>query len=336
MNGDGTGDARAGRERSDGGTGTGDWPGRPDLTGTVAVVTGASRGVGRGIAVELGAAGATVYVTGRSVAGEPTTEGLPGTVDDTAAAVTARGGEGIAVRCDHTVDADVEALFDRVAAERGRLDLLVNCAWGGYEGHDETFDDPFWAPGQGMDRWSGMFDAGVRAAYAASRLAVPAMLEAGSGLLVNVSAGDGGRYRGSVAYDVAKTAVERTAKAMAHELRPDGVAALALQPGFTLTERVRAALDEADDDVPEEATDADGDEDPGADGPEAGDDGDDRLAGTHSPEFVGRAVVALAADSDVLARSGGVYRVADLARTYGFRDVDGTLPAPFELDTEPL
>lgn len=141
-----------------------------DLSGRVAVVTGASRGVGRGIAVELGAAGATVYVTGRSV-DDDRTENLPGTVDGTAEAVTAAGGAGIAVRCDHTDDEDVRLLFERVTSEQGRLDLLVNNAWGGYEQYDESFDAPFWE--QSIRRWDAMFDAGVRPAFTASRLAVP-------------------------------------------------------------------------------------------------------------------------------------------------------------------
>jgi NAD(P)-dependent dehydrogenase (short-subunit alcohol dehydrogenase family) len=278
-----------------------------ELSGTVAVVTGASRGVGRGVAVELGAAGATVYATGRSVAAEDAPDGLPGTVTATAAAVTARGGEGIPVRCDHTDDAAVTALFERVEAERGPPDVLVNNVWGGYEGYDDGFDDPFWT--QPVARWDAMFDAGVRAHFTASRLAAPGMIERGTGLVVGVSAGDGARYRGSVPYDVAKTATERLGKAAAHELRPHGVASVLLQPGFTRTERVRRAFETAGESPPPT---------------------------THSPEFVGRAVVALAADPAVLDRSGRVFPVAALAREYGFTDVDGRLPEPFALDTAVL
>ena len=193
---------------------------------------GASRGVGRGIAVELGDAGATVYVTGRSVSDG--TEGLPGTVTETAELVTERGGEGIAVRCDHTVDADVEALFERIEREQGSLDPLVNNVWGGYEEYDETFDDPFWA--QPLDRWDAMFDAGVRARFTASRLAAPLLFESDRGLVVATSSGDGAKYRGSVPTDVAKTAVDRLGKATAHELREHGVAAVVVSPGFTDTD----------------------------------------------------------------------------------------------------
>ncbi|WP_440989137.1 SDR family NAD(P)-dependent oxidoreductase [Haloarchaeobius baliensis] len=276
-----------------------------DLSGTVALVTGASRGVGRGIAIELGTAGATVYVTGRSVADG--TEGLPGTVTETAELVTERGGEGVAVRCDHTVDADVEALFDRIERRQGRLDLLVNNVWGGYEAYDETFDAPFWE--QPLDRWDAMFDAGVRAHFSASRLAVPLLLASDTGLIVATSSGDGEKYRGSVPYDVSKTAVERLGKATAHELREHGVASVVVQPGFTRTERVVATFEAAGEPVPEE---------------------------THSPAYVGRAVVALAGDPAVMERSGDVHAVGDLAREYDFTDSDGSQPPAFELDTEPL
>src|SRR5213595_1631184 len=188
------------------------------LRGKVAVVTGASRGVGKGIALALGEAAATVYVTGRSVdAG--TTEGLPGTIRETADAVTHRGGQGIAVRCDHTADAEVEALFARVKREQGRLDLLVNNAWGGYEQHDlSRFVAPFWE--QPLRHWSGMFEAGVRAHLVASRLAVPLMFSAGRGLIVHTTAWDRDKYLGNLFYDVAKAAVNRMAFGMARELRP--------------------------------------------------------------------------------------------------------------------
>src|SRR5687767_2343699 len=138
----------------------------------VALVTGASRGAGRGIAVKLGAAGATVYVTGRSVRGGPTTDDVPGTIEESAQEVTDRGGRGIAVRCDHTVDSDVESLFDRIRTEHGRLDLLVNNVWGGYENSAcrPLPLVPFWD--QPLRQWNAMFTAGVRAHLVASRLAV--------------------------------------------------------------------------------------------------------------------------------------------------------------------
>jgi NAD(P)-dependent dehydrogenase (short-subunit alcohol dehydrogenase family) len=281
------------------------------LSETIALVTGASRGVGRGIALALGDAGATVYVTGRSVA-DDRTEGLPGTVDGTAAAVSDRGGRGIAVRCDHTDDDAVGALFERIDRDRNgsgdgdRLTLLVNNVWGGYEGYDDKrFDDPFWE--QSPATWDLMFDAGVRAHFTASRLAVPRMLDGDGGLVVTVSSGHGGRFRGSTPYDVSKTATERLTRAMAYELRDASVTALAVQPGFTRTERVVESVDDAE-----------------------------ALSETESPLYTGRAVVALASDPDVEEKSGGVHRVGELAREYGFTDVDGSQPPPFDLPGEPL
>jgi NAD(P)-dependent dehydrogenase (short-subunit alcohol dehydrogenase family) len=272
------------------------------LHGKVAVVTGASRGVGKGVALALGEAGAVVYVTGRSEAGV-TTEGLPGTVRQTAEEVTRRGGQGIPVRCDHSVDAQVEELFARVRAEQGRLDVLVNNAWGGYEGHDwSRFRAPFWE--QPLGHWSGMFECGVRAHLLATRLALPLMLPFRSGLIVLTTAWDRDRYLGNLLYDVAKAAVNRMAFGMARELQPHQVGVVALTPGFVRTERVLAAFAGAGL-LP------------------------DYL---ESPEYTGRAVVALAADANVMAKSGRVLAVGQLAREYGFTDIDGRQLPPFQVD----
>lgn len=268
----------------------------PALKGRIAVVTGASRGAGRGIALALGEAGATVYVTGRSVRGGETTENLPGTIEDTAETVTARGGTGIAVRCDHTVDSDVEGLFARVLREQGRIDLLVNNAWGGYEQHDyRKFAAPFHE--QPLRHWDGMFSAGVRAALVASRLAASLMLQQKHGLVVNITAWDRDKYLVNLFYDVAKSAINRMTYGMARELRPHNIAAVALAPGFIRTERVAAAFEAAGN--------------------------RDYLNFTESPEYVGRAVAALASDQNVLEKSGKVLAVGDLAEEYGFTDIDG-------------
>jgi NAD(P)-dependent dehydrogenase (short-subunit alcohol dehydrogenase family) len=272
------------------------------LRGRVAVVTGASRGIGKGIALALGEAGATVYVTGRSEAGR-TTESLPGTVGETAAAVTERGGLGIPVRCDHRVDAEVEALFAGVTQEQGRLDLLVNNVWGGYEQQDwSRFGAPFWE--QPLRHWSAMFESGVRAHLVATRLAIPLMLPHRRGLIVHTTAWDRDKYLGNLFYDLAKAAVNRLALGMARELQPHQVAVVALAPGFVRTERVLAAFARVGR-LP------------------------DHL---ESPEYIGRAVAALATDANVMAKSGRVLTVGDLAKEYGFTDVDGRQLPPFQIE----
>ncbi|MGM9487347.1 SDR family oxidoreductase [Ideonella sp. YS5] len=297
-------------------------PGARPLKDRVAIVTGASRGAGRGIAIELGAAGATVYVTGRSTRAEPANAAyrqllelshlpsLPGDIDTTAEEVTAAGGQGIPVRCDHTREDDVALLFERVDREQqGRLDLLVNNAWGGHETFDGVFDAPFWQ--HPMSHWDSMFDRGVRNHVLASRHAAPRMVERRRGLIVTTTFWDRGRYmRGNFFYDLAKSAMVRLAFDMAQELQPHGVASLAVSPGWMRTEFVLAG---------HQTDEAHWHERPA-------------LVRTESPRYVGRAIAALAADENVLAKSGGVHRVGDLAAEYGFTDIDGRRVPPFELD----
>lgn len=274
------------------------------LQGKIAVVTGASRGAGRGIALALGDAGATVYVTGRSVRGEATTENLPGTIEETAESVTARGGTGIAVRCDHKVDSDVAALFARVEREQRQIDLLVNNAWGGYEQHDyRKFGAPFHE--QPLRHWDGMFTAGVRAALVASHFAVRLMLRHRHGLIVNITAWDRDKYLVNVFYDLAKSAINRMTFGLARELTPHNITVVALAPGFMRTERVAGAFEAAGN--------------------------KDYLNFTESPEYAGRAVAALASDPNVLEKSGKVVAVGDLAEEYGFNDIDGRRIPPFRI-----
>ena len=293
-------------------------PGR--LKGRVAVVTGASRGAGRGIAIELGAAGATVYVTGRSTREQPaqsygqimSLSGLstmPGTIDATAEAVSREGGVGIAVRCDHTREDEVQALFEQVQREQGRLDLLVNNAWGGHESFDGRFETPFWE--HLLSHWDAMMDRGVRNHLLASRAAAPMLVRQGHGLIVATTFWDRDRYlRGNLYYDLAKAAINRLAFGVAQELRPHGVASLAVSPGWMRTELVLAG---------HQTDEAHWQERPA-------------LARTESPRYLGRAVAALTADANVMQKSGSVLRVADLAREYGFTDVDGRVVEAFEID----
>lgn len=289
------------------------------LRGTIALVTGASRGAGRGIAVELGAAGATVYVTGRTTRGDrPDTykevleasklDTMPGNIDDTADAVTRHGGQGIAVRCDHTEPADVASLFERIERDHGRLDLLVNNAWGGHETFNGQFDQPFWE--RPVAEWDAMMDRGLRNHWLTSRYAAPLMVSQGHGLIVSTTFWDRDRYlEGNLMYDLAKAGINRLALAIAEELREHGVTSVAVSPGWMRTELVLAGhhTDEAHwTDKP-------------------------ALARTESPRYVGRAVVALASDPNVIEHTGSTLRVGDLAERYGFVDVDGRRIPPFEI-----
>jgi NAD(P)-dependent dehydrogenase (short-subunit alcohol dehydrogenase family) len=267
------------------------------LKGKVAVVTGASRGIGKGIALALGEAGATVYISGRTDAGHAATVPLAGTVEDTAREVNEMGGVGIAVRCDHRDDAQTEVLFERVQSEQGRIDILANVAWAGYEGlHDGSdfpLDQPFWA--RRLSYWDdNMF--GVRAAYIASVFAARMMVEQKHGLIVNISSYI--RDAGSPPYPGAKTGTDRLALDMAHDLRPHNIAAVSLWPGLVRTEGIMLHEKYID------------------------------LSNSESPQFTGRAVVALATDTDVMQKSGRGLWVSDLAGEYGFTDIDGKVYVP--------
>jgi len=266
------------------------------LAGRVAVVTGASRGIGKGCALELGAAGATVYVTGRSV-GE-TDHPLPGTVGSTAREVDELGGTGVAVACDHRDDDAVAELFARVADEHGRLDVLVNNAF--IVTDELTSGRPFWEVA--LSNWDDMIDVGTRSAYVASAFAAQQMVPAGSGLVVNVSGSGAQEYAWSVAYGVGKCALDRITADTALELASYGVSVVSLWPGFVRTERIDVAVEHG---AVLEGLDVDAAE---------------------SPRFTGRAVVALAADREVARWSGRAVTVRRLAEEYGFRDVDGRLP----------
>lgn len=269
------------------------------LEGHVAIVTGASRGVGKGIAEELGAAGATVYVTGRSrnEGDGPAVFGttLPGTVHATAGAVSALGGKGIAVPLDHRDDAAVEALFARVQQEQGRLDLLVNNAYLVPEAL--LSGRPFWE--MPLSVWDEMTDVGVRSHYVAAVHAARCMVAQGRGLIVNTSSPGGANFSITTAYGAGKAAVDRMTADMAHELRPHGVAVVSLWLGLISTERTQVAAQHV----------------PAFD-----------ISMAETPRFVGRGVVGLATDASVMAMSGQALYSAELAERYDFTDEHGRRP----------
>ncbi len=274
----------------------------PMLAGRICLVAGASRGLGRGVARALGAAGATVIVTGRSSEAGPRTDQRPETFEDAAREVDAAGGKGHPYRCDHTSEREVDGLVAWALRRFGRLDCVVDAVWGGNEGYDgerypdgSSFGTPFWR--RPVARLGESFEAGVYAQLLLAKAVAPAMVQMRSGLIVTVSFDTAGGYLGDIFYDLAKAAANRLTLAMAEELKPFGVTALGLSPGHVLTERVRdAGL------------------------------GDQT---TETPLYAGRAVVALAADAGVARHAGQVLHVADLAREYGFTDRDGSQPARY-------
>lgn len=257
------------------------------LKGTIALVTGGSRNVGRGIALGLGEAGATVYITGRTI------------TDNIAKQVSDMGGQGIAVRCDHQNDDEVKTVFEQIRQNEGRLDILVNNAWGGYnrlrnrKAHKGyKWKDPFWQ--QPLEIWDEMQTVGVRSNYVASVFAASMMLKQRSGLIVSISFYSGRKYYGNVPYGVSKAAVDRLALDMAEELKPHDVASVSLYPGHVIDRKKSAN--------PKRET----------------------------PQFVGRAVAALASDPAIMKKSGQILVAAELAKEYGFTDIDGTQPKPYD------
>ncbi|MET0239052.1 MAG: SDR family NAD(P)-dependent oxidoreductase [Sphingobium sp.] len=277
------------------------------LAGKVAVVTGSSRGIGKGIACQLADEGATVYVTGRTVtAGEAA---LPGTIGETVAEVERRGGKGIAVTLDLADDASIAALFAQVEAEQGRLDILVNNAMA--IPPEMTQRVGFWE--KPLSNWE-IFDTGVRAAFVAAWHAARIMAPQGSGLIVAMSGYVGVTYTYDTIFGLTKTATDRMARDMAVELKPHGVASLSLWQGFTYTERAQENLRT----VPGMAAML-------------------NSAAGSSPEFPGRVIAALAKDANILTKSGGTFINAELAAQYGLTDIDGrTIPSLREQRGAPL
>jgi NAD(P)-dependent dehydrogenase (short-subunit alcohol dehydrogenase family) len=275
------------------------------LEGRIALVAGATRGAGRGIATMLGEAGATVYCTGRSSRTRPGT-GLnrPETIEETAEMVDARGGKGIPVRVDHSVEEEVVALCERIRQEQGRLDILINDIWGGEQLVE--FGTPFWK--QSAAKGQLMFERGVFTHLLTARHAVPLMVEKNQGLIVEVTDGNMFGYRGSLWYDLVKMTIIRLAFDMSRELRRTKVTALAITPGFLRSEEMLAHFGVT------EANWRDGAKK------------DANFIASETPYFVGRAVAALAADPHVHTRAGRAFSSWDLSREYGFTDIDGSSP----------
>ncbi|GAA0211074.1 SDR family oxidoreductase [Actinomadura nitritigenes] len=275
------------------------------LAGKIALVAGGTRGGGRGIAVQLGAAGATVYVSGRSSASGGSGLGRRETIEETAGMVTEAGGEGVPVRTDHGDPEQVRALVERIAAERdGRLDVLVDSVWGGDPLTD--WERPLWE--QDLGTGLRLLRQAVETHVITSRFALPLMVARGRGLVVEVTDGNTARYRGSFFYDLAKSAVIRLAFAQAAELRPHGVAAVAVTPGFLRSEAVLDHFGVTEDDWRDAAAK------------------DPHFAYSESPAYLGRAVAALAADPNIMDKSGRALATWGLYEEYGFTDADGTRP----------
>jgi NAD(P)-dependent dehydrogenase (short-subunit alcohol dehydrogenase family) len=254
----------------------------------VALVTGASRGVGKGIATSLNEAGFKVFATGRNIRTADLHDAI------------------VRIACDHSRDEQTASVFARIASETGRLDVLVNSAWGGYNRMVEngafTWQLPFWE--QPAHRWTGMMEAGVRAALIASSQAVKMMLPARKGLIVNISYWAARKYVGNVIYGVAKAATDKMTADMAHELRPHGIAVLSLYPGLVRTEAVMEAAKSGSLDV----------------------------SSSESPQFIGRVIAALAHEPTVLVRTGRVLVAATVASEFGIKDIDGKQPMPLTLE----
>ncbi|MGW3412167.1 SDR family oxidoreductase [Streptomyces sp. NPDC000888] len=283
-------------------------PQQNTLEGKVALVAGATRGAGRGIAVELGAAGATVYVTGRSTREKRSEYDRPETIEDTADLVTAAGGRGIAVPTDHLVPSEVEALVARIAAEQGRLDVLVNDIWGG-ERHFE-WDTPVWE--HDLDNGLHLLRLAVETHAITNHHALPLLLRNPGGLVVEMTDGTAeynrNTYRVSFFYDLAKSSVLRMAFALGHELGPRGATAVALTPGWLRSEMMLENFGVTEEnwrDALERVP---------------------HFGISETPFYVGRAVAALAADPDVGRWNGDSLSSGQLAQVYGFTDRDGSRP----------
>ena len=275
------------------------------LQSKVALVTGASRGIGKGTAIALALAGAKVYLTGRTEKADEGTQGFDGSVFETAEEIKNLGGEAHPLVCDHRQDHLVKGVFDHILNNEGKIDILVNNVWGGYESMfsqsgEYTWENPFWRQPEGQ--WDLMFSSGVRAHYVAACFAARSMAAQSSGLIVNISHWAAKKYSGNVCYGVSKAATDKLTSDMAHDLREHNVAVASLYPGLVRTERVMKAADFLD------------------------------MSNSESPQFIGRIIASLFTDPDRMKKSGGVFTAAGLGLEYGVVDIDGRQPVPLTID----
>lgn len=277
------------------------------LKDCIALVTGGSRGVGKGVAIGLAEAGATVIVTARTRSSGGSE--WPGSLDETIAAIDDAGGKGIGLLCDHSDDGSVRDIFDLIRRDHARLDVLVNNVFAAP--NVMPVNVPFWQVP--ISLWDTLHRVGLRSHFVASQFAVPLMLPQKRGLIVNTSSGAGVRYTFNVPFGVQKSGVDRMARDMAHELKPLGISAVSIWPGYVKSEKLAAQPDRV----------------PAALAKLIAERGE-------TPVFVGRAVAALAADPDVIARTGRILLASELATEYGFTDVDGKIPPAPSRDPAPL
>lgn len=275
-----------------------------ELENKFALVTGASRGIGKGIAIALAQNGATVYITGRTESNHHRFTGLYGSIYETERVITSQGGKCIAIRCDHTRDSEVMDVFDQISKAHSRLDILVNSVWGGYEyfndGTEFWQEEGFWE--SPVSRWDKMFSSGVRAAYFAGSQAARIMVQQKSGIIFNLSFWAAQRNDKGVAYCTSKAATDKMTESMAYELHKYGIPVICLYPGIVRTEAVLENKEHFD------------------------------LSNSESPEFIGRVISKISSDEKAIEKTGQILIAAQEAIDYGIKDIDGKQPRPLSID----